>query len=136
MSFLLAARAAFVLLVIVVTYLIVAPNPEGAETGLDMTRWIALKLFGDPELGDKVGHFLAFCSLGASASLARIRIAGSGAATIAALALYGGALEIVQLLGGVRDAQFFDAVADGLGALAGYPAMAWFVAALRLKARA
>jgi hypothetical protein len=135
-SFLFGARIVFALLFVIVTYLTVTPNPEDTKASLDFTRWLAVTLFGDAALGDKLGHFLAYAVLGASAALARIRIAGSAAASIAALALYGAALEGVQALGGVRDPELLDALADALGALCGYLAAVLLIGAGRPRASA
>lgn len=136
MSFLLAARAAFALLLVVVTYLTVTPNPEDVEASLDFTRWLAAALFSDEALGDKLGHFLAYGALGASAAVARIRIAGSAAAAIAALVLYGAALEGVQAAGAARDPELLDALANALGALSGYPPVAFLAGTAERRARA
>ena len=136
MSFLFVARAVFFFLLAAVAFLTLTPNPDDVEASLDFGRWIAQSLFGDASLGDKVGHFLAYAALGAAAALAQIRIARSGRWTILALMLYGAALEGVQGLGGVRDASVIDGLADGLGALAGYPACALLVAYSRSKAGA
>lgn len=123
MKLIIAARALFIVILIVVTWLILTPDVRETEPGMDIARWIARTLFGDADLGDKVAHFLAFASLGAAAALGRLKIAQSGALMVAALAAYGGALEIGQMLGGVRDAELADALADAAGAGAGYPAI-------------
>ncbi|HXI86111.1 MAG TPA: VanZ family protein [Parvularculaceae bacterium] len=131
MSFILAARALFAVLFVTVAWLILTPNPQDTEAGMDIARWIAKALFGDPDLGDKVAHVSAFAALAGTAALGRLRILGSGALMVAALSLYGGALEIGQLLGGVRDADWMDALADALGAVAAYPAAAFLAGLTR-----
>ena len=55
---------------------------------------------------------------------------------IVMLALYGVALEGLQGLGGVRDPELADALANGLGALAGYPVVALLLVATSRRAGA
>ena len=131
MKLTIAARALFFLIFVIVTWLILTPDTKETEPGMDVARWLSQYIFGNPNLGDKVAHFLAFGSLGAVAALARLKIAKSGVLVIAALAVYGGLLEIGQLLGGVRDAEVMDAVADAIGAGVCYPAMAFAVRFMR-----
>ncbi len=120
MSLLGVARVAFAALFLLVTYLTVTPNPDDLNAGMAFTRWLAELLLGDASLNDKIGHFLAYATLGAAAVAARLQIAGRNAATLGALVLYGGALEGVQALVATRSPEFLDALANGLGALAGF----------------
>jgi hypothetical protein len=136
MSFLGGARIIFAALFVLVTYLTVTPNPDDLGAGMALTRWIAELLFGDAGLNDKVAHFLAYAALGASAAIAQIRLAGRGAATIGALVFYGGLLEGVQGLVATRDAELLDALANGLGALAGFSGIAFLLHIRRARARA
>ena len=131
MSFLLGARALFVLLLAVVTFLTVTPNPDDTEPGLAFTKWLASLFFGDSQYGDKVAHFLAYASLGASGALAQLKIAGRAAWFVLVLAVYGAVLEGVQGLGGVRDPELADAAANSAGALAGYAVTCLLLRALR-----
>lgn len=121
MSFRRFARAAFAVLFALVTYLTVTPNPDDTEMGMALTRWLAALLLGDSVFGDKVAHFLAYAALGGSAALADIRIAGRARYALVGLALYGAALEGVQGAMGVRQPEITDALANALGAVAGYP---------------
>ena len=123
MSFLTIARALFAMLFVFVTVITVIPNPEETTPGFAFTRWLADLLLGDAQSADKIGHFVAYGALGASAALADIRLFGKAAASIVALAVYGALLEGVQALGGVRDPEYLDAAANAAGALAGYPLM-------------
>jgi hypothetical protein len=118
-SSLLWPRILFVLLFALVTYLTLTPNPEDAKAGFAFTRWLAIKVFGDPALADKVAHFLAYGALGAMAAWAHLALFSKRRITAVALALYGVALEGLQGLGGVRTPELADAAANGLGALAG-----------------
>ena len=130
----LLARALFVALVSVVTWLTLTPSPENADSGFALARWAATLLFGDAGLTDKVAHFMAYSALGACAFWARLTLAGRLWTTPLALAAYGAALEGAQGLGGVRSPELADALANGLGAVAGFAgAMAL---ALLAKARA
>ncbi|MEX0645249.1 MAG: VanZ family protein [Parvularculaceae bacterium] len=136
MSFLIVARLVFAALFVLVTYLTVTPNPDDLEAGMAFTRWIAELLFGDAALNDKVAHFLAYAALGASAAAARLKLAGRSIATVGALVFYGGILEGVQALVATRDAELLDALANGLGALAGFSAALLLFQLQAVKARA
>ncbi len=113
-------RAAFAALAALVTWLTLTANPDSAESGFALARAIAAFVFADPALGDKVAHFLAYAALGAFAFWGRVRFAAAPWATPVALVAYGGGLELLQGLGGVRAAEIADAVANGLGAAAGF----------------
>lgn len=121
MRFIMAARLAFAALFVLVTWLTVTPDPSGAEAGFDLANRLAEWLFGDPALGDKAGHFLAYVALGGAAAAARLRLFGRAVFTVAALAFYGAMLEGAQALGGVREADVADAIANALGAALGFP---------------
>ncbi len=116
---LLFARLLFVALLVLVTWLTVTSHPEEFRAGFDLARWIAEALFGDAAEGDKVAHFASYLALGASAALARFD-AGRGAIAVIGLALYGAALEGAQALGGERQPDLYDGLANALGASAGY----------------
>lgn len=113
-------RILFALLLALVTFLTLTPNPEDAEPGFAVTRWLADFLFGDSIFADKIAHFLAYGALSATAYWAKLTIMSRRAGTAMALALYGVVLEGVQGLGGVRSPELGDALANGMGALAGF----------------
>jgi len=125
---------AFVILFALVTWLTLTPNPDETKPSLAIARFLAELLFHDPRLSDKVAHFLAYSALGGSAAFAGLKIAGRRAPVIAALALYGAFLEYLQGLGGVRAAEFADAIANSLGVLFAFPA-ALFIERLSLSLR-
>lgn len=127
MSFRRFARAQLAVLFVLVTYLTVTPNPDDAELGMALTRWLAAMLLGDGAFGDKVAHFLAYAALGGAAALAGVRIAGRALYALAGLALYGAALEGVQGAMGVRQPELADALANALGAAVGYPVAAFLM---------
>ena len=115
-------RAAFAGLAVLVTWLTLTSNPESAESGFAFARLMAKWLFADAAQADKAAHFLAYGALGAFACWGRLRLKTLAWATPLALAAYGGGLELLQGLGGVREAELADAVANGLGVCAGYVA--------------
>ena len=115
-------RVAFAGLVALVTWLTLTPNPESAESGFAFARMVATWLFADTAQADKVAHFLAYAALGVFACWGRLWPKGLAWATPLALAAYGGGLELLQGVGGVREAEFADGLANGLGACAGYAA--------------
>ena len=113
-------RGLFVLLFVVVTWLTLTPNPNDTKAGFEVTRWLAALLFGDPERGDKVAHFTAYGALGASAFWSRWTLFGQKRWTPIYLAAYGALLEGVQGFSGIRSPEVSDAIANSLGAIAGY----------------
>ena len=112
-------RALFFVLLALVTYLTLTPNPDDTKEGFAVARWVANLLFGDAALTDKVAHFLGYAALGASAYWAELKLVSRRWATGAALVFYGVALEGLQGLGGVRSPEIADAIANGIGAAAG-----------------
>lgn len=114
------ARGVFALLFIMVTWLTLTANPDDTKAGLEVTRWIASLLFGDPDRGDKVAHFSAYGVLGASAFWSQWKLLGRKRWTPLYLAAYGALLEGVQGFSGIRSPEVADAVANALGAVAGY----------------
>lgn len=119
-SFYVWMRAVFLLLIVFVTWLTLTSNPDNAESGFALARTIAKILFADKAQADKVAHFLGYGALGAFAFWGRVHFSALIWATPLALAAYGGGLELLQGLGGVRQAELADAVANGLGACAGF----------------
>lgn len=112
-------RCVFCVLFCFVTFISIIPNPTAPDSGMDLIRWIASIFLGTPENADKVGHFLAYGALGFTSIGAKIVQRRSIWRIPVCLAIYGCCLEGVQLLGGVRDFNGFDAMANGLGAVAG-----------------
>ncbi len=115
-------RVVFGVVFACVTWLTLTPNPQDTKSSLAIARFIAEVLFHNQQLGDKVAHFLAYATLGATAAFAHFRIVDRRVPVIVALAAYGGLLEFLQGFGGVRVADFADALANASGALAVYPA--------------
>lgn len=133
-SSLTVARAAFVALLAIVTWLTLTPNPDDTKAGFAVTRWLAAMFLGDAGLSDKVAHFSAYGALGVSAFGARLSPFASQSWTPVVLAAYGAGLEVLQGLGGVRSPEIADGIANMLGAVAGFGA-ALLVARLLGKAR-
>lgn len=116
MTFRLAWRGVFSLLIVLVTYETLTPDIDKTKSGLAIARFIAEALFQNTRYADKVAHFLAYAALAGSATFAAIRIGGKRWAVILALAVYGVALEILQGVGGVRVGDLADAAANTSGA--------------------
>lgn len=114
------SRALFVVLCVIVTFLTLTPNPDDVQAGFNITRWLSEMLLGDPQRADKIAHFMAYGALGASACWAQLRVGAQRWGVVAALAIYGAALEGLQGLGGVRMAELSDALANSFGAVAGF----------------
>lgn len=123
MAFRLAARVLFVLLLAMVTYLTVTPNPEDTKQGMAITRWLSSLIFGDVLFADKIAHFAAYGVLSFSGLAAGISLFGKKLWTVCALALYGAALEGVQGVMGVRSPEVLDALCNAAGAISALPAI-------------
>lgn len=128
-----AWRGVFALLLAVVTFLTLTPNPENTPSGFAIARLIAQWMFADTALADKVGHFLAYAALGLTASLADLRLRDRRILAILAIAAYGAMLEFAQGAGGVRTGDVIDAIANTGGAVSAYLA---FVFVGRVTGRA
>ena len=115
-------RVLFALLLAFVTWQTLTTDPADTEQGFALARLIADFLFHDEALADKVGHFMAYSALGASAAFSHLRLARRRVLMICALAVYGALLEFVQGVGGVRSPEIADAIANSLGAVLSYPA--------------
>lgn len=113
-------RVAFAALLVLVTWLSLASEPDPTGGGFALTRWISRLLFGVEAHHDKVAHFLAYASLGGSAALGGFRMLGSPFTVVTLVIAYGMALEGVQGLIGYRVADFSDALANAAGACSGF----------------
>lgn len=117
-------RVAFVALALFVTWQTLTPDPDDTESGMAIARMIAALIFHSEEMGDKVAHFMAYAALGGSAALGQFRMLGQRAPVIAGIAVYGMALEGLQGLGGVRQPEIADAMANALGVISSFAAVA------------
>ena len=120
MSFLVWRRMLFGAVFVLITYLTLTPNPDEAEKGIAFVRYIAVFLFDDPSVADKIGHFLGYGLLGATAYWAQYLIFDRKRWIPLLLGAYGAVLEGVQGVGGVRSPELADALANAAGALAGF----------------
>lgn len=119
-----AWRFAFVALALFVTWQTLTPDPEDTDGGMAIARWIAEMIFHSADMGDKVAHFMAYAALGGSAAFGHFRVLGLRAPVVAGIAVYGMALEGLQGLGGVRDPEIADAMANALGVICSFAAVA------------
>jgi VanZ family protein len=103
-------------LLAVIAYLSLSPPSPHDTGGMPMLRFVAESVLGDPDAEDKVGHFLAYAALGFVSLLAW---PGRPVSVLALATLYGGLMELGQMLVAGRSASWGDLLADGLGALAG-----------------
>jgi len=83
-----------------------------------------------PDISDKLRHFGAYAMLAIPAAM----WFGPGRlVTVLVLAVYGAGLEVAQgLLSATREASLLDALANALGASAGY-LLVWFIARTRAR---
>lgn len=119
MALLAGARLAFAALALIILYLSLIDDPDAVKSGFRITDFVSTLLFGSDAQSDKVAHFLSYLGLGAVGALARVPGFATFAPLTALLAAYGGAIEIAQGLGGVRDADLIDALVNLAGAAAG-----------------
>ncbi|MEM9705903.1 MAG: VanZ family protein [Pseudomonadota bacterium] len=113
------SRVVFITLLAGVTVLTLTNNQEVANPGAPLTRFLADLLLGNANAADKIGHFSAYGVLGVTIVPARFFLPRQVWRSVAALALYGVFLEILQGIGGVRTMEAGDALANALGAIAG-----------------
>lgn len=121
MNYRFVPRVSFALLFVVVTWLTLTPNAGDVPQGVSIIRWASSFLFGDTAYYDKIAHFLAYGALGAAFAFAKFTIFGRRFFGALLLAGYGAALEFVQGLMGVRTPDFYDGVANALGAFVAFP---------------
>ena len=126
-------RILFALLLVIVTYLTVTPNPEEVDAGFALTRYLSEVMFGDAAYSDKVGHFIAYGTLGASAYLTQIAFFGRRWLIALGLCVYGAMLEGVQGQLAARSAELADGLANAGGAVIGFAAMAFVVRLIILR---
>ncbi len=114
-----SSKIIFVLLFILVTYLSLTTRPETNESGAAVLRWLSALLFSVPDYADKIAHFLAYGALGFFAAGARFTAIDKIWILFIALSGYGVVMEYFQLVGGVRDPDFWDAMTNAGGAFFG-----------------
>lgn len=111
------ARVLFFVLLALVTWLTLAPDPGGPSGGMALTRWLAALLFGSARDADKIAHFLAYGTLGFVFALSGMRIMGARLAGVVMLVAYGGLLELAQgWFTLARTPDLLDAAANATGA--------------------
>jgi hypothetical protein len=108
--------AGVVLVAAVIAFLSLAPPDQTEPDRMSLLAVIAELLLGDAGAEDKVGHFLAYAALGFLSLAAK---PGRVLAVIVLSTVYGGVMEVLQLLVEGRSASFADLLADLLGACAG-----------------
>lgn len=131
-----AARALFILMLPLVAYLSLAPATDEVKAGFDVADFIARLVFGDERFGDKVAHFSAYAALGLAGAVGDVRVGGRRLGAFLAIVLYGALLELGQGLGVARTPDFFDGVANFLGAASGYAAAGAIGLLVRTRAAA
>ncbi|MBY0423974.1 MAG: hypothetical protein K2Q06_16850 [Parvularculaceae bacterium] len=119
MTVLRAWRVVFAALLVYVGYMSLTTNPSDTKSEIDIARWIAVALFGNPALADKVAHGVAYAALGLAAGGARLALLGRRSLSLAVVGAYGVAIEVLQHLGGVRVGDPLDAAANLGGAALG-----------------
>ncbi|NHK29269.1 hypothetical protein FF098_015225 [Parvularcula flava] len=117
--FVLTMRICFAVLLLIVTILSLIPNPDGVPGGPAFSRWLSGVLFGTEDHADKVSHFVAYGALGGTAILAALKPFGRALLLPVLLIAYSGLMEILQGMGGVREADMADMLANAAGVTAG-----------------
>ena len=114
-----AMRVCFALFLAVVTVLSVIPDPEEVPGGMALTRWLAALLLGDPEMSDKLAHFIAYGALAGAGLLGLVRPFSRLLALPVCLVFYGIAMELAQGVVGQRAPEWADILANVVGIGAG-----------------
>ena len=114
-----AMRICFVLLLAIVTVLSLIPNPDDVPGGPALSRWLSDLLFGSEAYSDKVSHFIAYGALGGTAVFAALKPFDRALLLPVILIAYSGLMELLQGMGGVRQADMADMLANAAGVSAG-----------------
>ena len=76
-------------------------------------------ILGNPNMGDKIAHFVAYASVGATAFWGQVRLFGRVSATMVGLLILGGLLEFAQGSLSGRHPDFLDFIANSVGVASG-----------------
>lgn len=115
-------RVFFSVLVLFVTYLSLTPNPSAAGGGVALTRWLAVILFANEDLHDKIAHFIAYGTLAFVYAQTALKPFGRPVYGIVWLAIFGLAMELAQGMTTYRELSGRDLLANWAGLAVGYPA--------------
>lgn len=103
---------------VLVAILSLTPDPAVVTDSFDPGAWIAAQFFGRPEWGDKVSHFLAYAALAGSAGIG-FGPRFSHTVTAAGLVVFGALIEVLQAMGGTREGDLIDILANAAGVATG-----------------
>lgn len=117
--FVLVMRVCFAGLLAAVTILSLIPDPDDVPGGPAFSRWLSEFFLGNEAHADKVSHFIAYGALGGAAVLAAFRVMGRALLLPVLLIAYSALLEVAQGLGGMRQADAVDILANAVGVTAG-----------------
>lgn len=103
-----------------IAFLSLSPAPPAPPGTDDFFGWVAAMFLRGPEDADKVSHFCAYAALAGAAVMGL----GDGGRKrllylVAGLVAFGGALEVGQGLGGIRQAEGLDLLANAFGIATG-----------------
>ncbi|MEM9014270.1 MAG: VanZ family protein [Pseudomonadota bacterium] len=127
-------RAILAALLVFITFQTLTPQVDTNDSGFMIARIISEWVFGSEMMSDKVLHFGAYGILGAVAAWAKISRYGAAWTAPIGLSAYGGVLEVMQALGGVRTGDWIDASANMAGAFAGFAVGVFILSAARARA--
>lgn len=104
----------FVFLGVVIIFSLI-PAQDDIPGANDIFSILGKWLLGDPNLGDKIAHFVAYASVSATAIWGRVKLFGYAAATMLGLLLLGAGLEFAQGMLSGRHPDFLDFIANSVG---------------------
>ncbi|WP_051882097.1 VanZ family protein [Parvularcula oceani] len=114
-----ALRLLSVVLALGIAALSLMANPTDATGGVDPGAILSRLLFGTEAYGDKLSHGFVYGVLGLVGVLAWARSRTGLLVTLLVLLAYGGGIEILQALGGVRSGDPLDLAANAAGLICG-----------------
>ncbi len=118
-TFVKVMRWLFVLFLLITIVLSLVPTSEEIPAATDIFSWIALLIFGDASLSDKVSHFIAYGAVAGAGTLGLVRPLGRHYILPLLLFSLSGALELAQGLVSYRVPDWLDLLANGTGVLSG-----------------
>lgn len=105
----------FFLLLVVIIVLSLIPNPENLGVDMNFFERLADLIFGNPALGDKISHFMAYLALAGAGTAGRVRPFGRIIFLFLSLLILGGGLELAQGLVAIRTPDGADMIANFIG---------------------
>ncbi|MEM9989216.1 MAG: VanZ family protein [Pseudomonadota bacterium] len=108
-----------VTIAILIFIISLTPDPEKMVQAQSFTTWLARIIFGNPTAADKIAHFMAYGGLAFFSILGFVNRPAHYIRIMSILMAYGFLLEIFQAMGGIRQGDGADMLANGAGVIMG-----------------